>query len=81
MYRKPKTFIRKLRTNSQLQLTSEFNEVFSSEMGEAEATHSRDPRRKNLGKISWNGVETNFAVKFLLVTFPVTSEAEFWEIA
>jgi len=28
-----------------LYLTSEFNEVYFSEMGEAEATHSRDPRK------------------------------------
>jgi len=32
-----------------LKLTSEFNEVYFSEMGEAEATHSRDPRKINLG--------------------------------
>ena len=32
-----------------LNLTSEFNEVYFSEMGEAEATHSRDPRKINLG--------------------------------
>ena len=30
-------------------ITSEFNEVYFSEMGEAEATHSRDPRKINLG--------------------------------
>jgi len=33
-----------------LKLTSEFNEVYFSEMGEAEATHSRDPRKINLGE-------------------------------
>ena len=32
-----------------LDLTSEFNEVYFSEMGEAEATHSRDPQKINLG--------------------------------
>ena len=32
-----------------LSSTSEFNEVYFSEMGEAEATHSRDPRKINLG--------------------------------
>ena len=30
-------------------ITSEFNVVYFSEMGEAEATHSRDPRKINLG--------------------------------
>ena len=33
-----------------LYLTSEFNEVYFSEVGEAEATHSRDPRKINLGE-------------------------------
>jgi len=32
-----------------LNITLEFNEVYFSEMGEAEATHSRDPRKINLG--------------------------------
>ena len=34
--------------NWKLRLTLALREVFSSEMGEAEAPHSRDPRRKNL---------------------------------
>ena len=34
----------------ELNITSEFNEVYFSEMGEAEATPSRDPRKINLGE-------------------------------
>jgi len=33
-----------------VRITSEFNEVYFSEMSEAEATHSRDPRKINLGE-------------------------------
>jgi hypothetical protein len=33
-----------------LNITSEFNEVYFSEMGEAEVSHSRDPRKINLGE-------------------------------
>jgi hypothetical protein len=39
-----------LSLNSELDITSEFNEVYFSEMGEAEANHSRDPRKINLGE-------------------------------
>ena len=58
-----------------LNRTSEFNEVYFSEMGEAEATHSRDPRKINLGeerillgKIAKRSFRT---VKFLLNPFPI----------
>ena len=40
---------RACKANPELKLTSEFNEVYFSEMGDAEATHSRDPRKINLG--------------------------------
>jgi len=33
-----------------LRITLGLNEVYFSEMGEAEATHSRDPRKINLGE-------------------------------
>jgi len=35
-----------------LRITSALSDVFSSEVGEAEANHSRDPRRKNMGERS-----------------------------
>jgi len=48
MYRKPKTFIKKIRTNSQLQLTSHLTEVDFSELEQIEATHNLRPRKINL---------------------------------
>ena len=55
-----------------------FNEVYFSEMGEAEATHSRDPRKINLGEQGKTlGVlgrsPTLRTVKFLLYPFTLRS--------
>ena len=42
--------LRKSHIFEQLNVTSRFKEVYFSEMGEAEATHSRDPRKINFGE-------------------------------
>ena len=70
-----KSIIRKIALSfvsplSQLQLTSEFNEVYFSERRNFEATH-KIPTSKN--KFGWRNLQGFGTVKFLLKSFPIRS--------